>query len=55
MVFDPSVPNFDAISNGYRPETEATDELRPVNAAYYQFLIGILWWVVELGRADICV
>ena len=24
------------ISNGYRPEIEATDELRPVDAFYYQ-------------------
>ena len=24
------------ISNGYIPETESTDELRPVDAAYYQ-------------------
>ena len=43
------------ISNGYRPETEATGELRPVDADYYQSLIGILSWMVELGRVDICV
>ena len=43
------------ISNGYRPEIEATDELRPVDAAYYQLLIGILRWVVELGRFNMCV
>ena len=43
------------ISNGYRPETEATDELRPVDAAYYQSFIGILGWTFELGRVDICV
>ena len=43
------------IYNGYRPETEATDELRPVDAAYYQLLIGILRWMVDLGRVDICV
>ena len=30
------------ISNEYRPETEATDELQPVDYAYYQSLIGIL-------------
>ena len=36
------------ISNGYIPETESTDELRPVDAAYYQPLIGILQWMVEL-------
>ena len=43
------------ISDGYRPETEATNELRPVDAAYYQSLIVILRWMVELGRVDICV
>ena len=24
------------------------------NAAYYQSLIGILRWIVELGRVDVC-
>ena len=43
------------ISNRYRPETEATDELRPVDAAYYQSLIGILQWMVDIRRVDICV
>ena len=43
------------ISNRYRPEKEATDELRPVDAAYYQSLIGILRLMVELGRVNICV
>ena len=26
----------------------------PRDSAYYQSLIGILWWIVELGRIDIC-
>ena len=29
-------------------------ELNSTNAAYYQSLIGILRWIVELGRVDIC-
>ena len=29
-------------------------ELSPTDAAYYQSLIGILRWMVELGRVDIC-
>ena len=37
------------ISNGKRPDTEATDELQPVDSAYYQSLIGIIRWMVELG------
>ena len=44
-----------SISNRYRPETEGTNEIRPVDAAYYQSLIGILRWMVELGRVGICV
>jgi hypothetical protein len=40
-------------SSGYRPETDVTPELSPSKAAYYQSLIGILRWIVELGRADI--
>ena len=43
------------ISNGYRPEIDVTPELDVKEAAYYQSLIGILRWIVELGRADICV
>ena len=42
------------ISNRYRLETESTDELQPVDAAYYQSLIGILRWIVDIGRVDIC-
>jgi hypothetical protein len=42
------------IKNEYRPEVDQTDELSPTDAAYYQSLIGILRWIVELGRVDIC-
>jgi hypothetical protein len=38
----------------YRPELDVTPELNPSEAAYYQSLIGILRWIVELGRVDIC-
>jgi hypothetical protein len=43
------------ISHGYRPEIDVTEELGPADSAWYQSLIGILRWIVELGRADICV
>ena len=43
------------ISNGYRPETQATDELLPFDAVYYQSLIEILRWMVEIGRVGIFV
>ena len=38
----------------YRPECDTTAELNPSRAAYYQSLIGVLRWIVELGRVDIC-
>lgn len=43
-----------SLSNGYRPEIDITDQLGPEDAAYYQSLIGVLRWMVELGRIDIC-
>ena len=38
----------------YRPEQDVSPELPMDKASYYQSLIGILRWVVELGRIDIC-
>ena len=38
----------------YRPELDVTPELNETDAAYYMSLIGILRWMVELGRVDIC-
>ena len=39
----------------YRSELETTPELNDNDAAYYASLIGILRWIVELGRIDIAV
>lgn len=41
------------LKSGYRPEIDVSDELSDADAAYYQSLIGILRWMVELGRVDI--
>ena len=41
------------MSCGYRPEIDVTPELGPEDAAYYHSLIGVLRWIVELGRVDI--
>ena len=41
------------MSNKYCPEIDIYFELNATNAAYYQSLIGILQWMVELGRVDI--
>ena len=42
------------IKTTYRPELDVSPELGATEAAYYQSLIGILRWMVELGRVDIC-
>jgi hypothetical protein len=39
---------------GYRPEIDVNRELVGDEASYYQSLIGILRWIVELVRVDIC-
>ena len=36
-----------------RAEIDISPELNATDAAYYQSLIGILQWMVELGRVDI--
>ena len=40
------------LTTTYRPELDVSRELNEVDAAYYQSLIGILRWMVELGRVD---
>jgi hypothetical protein len=42
------------MQTSYRPELDVTPELNAVDAAYFQSVIGILRWIVELGRIDIC-
>ena len=37
----------------YSSETDTTPELSPKLASYYQSQIGVLHWIVELGRVDI--
>jgi len=41
------------LTNGYRPETDVTQELKADGVQYYQELIGVLRWAVEIGRIDI--
>ena len=41
------------LSSGYRPEVDTSDVLDDDESSYYQSLIGILRWAVELGRVDI--
>ena len=42
------------LTSGYRPELDVSPELDVDDSAQYQSLIGILRWIVELGRIDIC-
>jgi hypothetical protein len=41
------------ILSGYRPEIDISPELSEADALFYQTLIGVLHWIVELGRIDI--
>jgi hypothetical protein len=43
------------MTSGYRPELDSSPELRPDLTNYFQSLIGVLRWAVELGRIDIIV
>jgi len=42
------------MQTSYRPELDTTPELNDTDSAYYQSLIGVLRWIVELGRVDLC-
>ena len=41
------------LSHGYRPELDATAELKQDGVQWYQELVGSLRWAAELGRVDI--
>ncbi len=43
------------LSSNYRPELDFSRELEGSLVNYYQGLIGVLRWIVELGRIDIIV
>jgi hypothetical protein len=43
------------LSSNYRPELDFSSELEGSQVNYYQGLIGVLQWIVELGRIDIIV
>jgi hypothetical protein len=42
------------LQRSYHPELDVSPELKPTDAAYYMSLIGMLRWIIELGRVDIC-
>ena len=42
------------LMTSYRPELDVSPELMPRDSSCYRSLIGILQWIVELGKIDIC-
>ncbi len=44
---------YTPLATDYRPELETSAELKADGIQYYQELIGVLRWAVELGRVDI--
>ncbi len=41
------------LSSGYRPEIDVSPKLGEADASYFDSLIGVLRWIVELGRVDL--
>ena len=44
---------YTPLATDYRPGLETSAELKADGVQYYQELIGVLRWAVELGRVDI--
>jgi hypothetical protein len=42
------------LKTDYCPELDVTAELTAQDASHFQSLIGVLRWIVELGRVDMC-
>ena len=41
------------LSSGYCPEIDVSPEFGEADASYFHSLIGVLRWIVELGRVDL--
>ena len=41
------------LSSGYHPEIDVSSKLGESEASYFHSLVGVLWWIVELGCVDI--
>ena len=41
------------MKSNYRQEIDITEELGEDEYSYYKSLIGVLRWIVEIGRVDI--
>ena len=42
------------MTTDYRAKIDVSPELNATDATYYRSLIGVIRWMVELGRVDIC-
>ncbi len=40
-------------SSGYRPEIDVSPESGDTDSSHFHSLVGVLRWIVELGRVDI--
>ncbi len=41
------------LSSNYRPEIDVSLEQGEIEASHFHSLIGMLWWIIELGRVDL--
>ncbi len=39
-------------TSGYHPEIDVSSKLGESEASYFHSLVGVLQWIVELGRVD---
>ena len=39
--------------NGYCPELDVSLALKPDEASYYQFLLGVMRWMIKMGHINI--
>ena len=49
----PTKGHMNPLTSNYHRYIDIYQDLDPQYASYYQSLIGILWWIVDLGRVDI--
>ncbi len=45
---------FNPFPTAYLPELDTSPELPPEHALYYQSLLEIYRWMIELAKIDIC-
>ena len=51
----PTKGHMNPLTRNYHPDIDISQDIDPQDFSYYQYLIGIIWCIIELGRVDICV